>query len=259
MAPKEAVEKALRAYWHHWRAWARVAPDGSLHETGEILAAATGVPGPFLNRVIVFGAPRDADGALTDAIAVMDTKGVPFIVEVFPGAEEMRAVAERTGLKETKGGPFMVHPEPEAVGQTPPGDIAIARATGAKDLDDWAVALAGGFAGPVDFTRLMAWPGVLEDKSMGAFVGRASGEPVATSLANFEGDATGIYNVSTVERLRRRGIGAAITAAAMRAGADAGCRIAYLQSSDLGLGMYTKMGFEPVLRSTVYVRPKLDA
>lgn len=54
----------------------------------------------------------------------------------------------------------------------------------------------------------------------------------------------GIYAVTTAEPYRRRGIGTAITAAALRAGRDRGLRIGTLQATELGLPVYDRMGFE---------------
>ena len=58
------------------------------------------------------------------------------------------------------------------------------------------------------------------------------------------GGAAGIYNVTTVEAARGRGIGAAMTVAAVRHGADLGLDLATLQASTMGRPVYERLGFE---------------
>jgi predicted acetyltransferase len=53
-----------------------------------------------------------------------------------------------------------------------------------------------------------------------------------------------IANVTTIPEHRGRGLGRAVTLAAMRIGAAAGAQIAVLQSTDMGRGVYRRLGFE---------------
>ena len=76
------------------------------------------------------------------------------------------------------------------------------------------------------------------------YVGYLDDEPVATASLITAGSAAGIYNVATVAAVRGRGIGAAMTAFAVRAGADRGMQVATLQASTMGRPVYERMGFE---------------
>src|SRR6476619_3456400 len=74
-------------------------------------------------------------------------------------------------------------------------------------------------------------PGLLAAANHGAFhlrVARVDGESVATTLAfDFDRDC-GIYNVTTLESARRRGLGTALTVVALHEARARGCRTASL-------------------------------
>jgi ribosomal protein S18 acetylase RimI-like enzyme len=83
---------------------------------------------------------------------------------------------------------------------------------------------------------------------------RVDGRPVATALGLLAGEGIVIVNVATVPDARGRGIGRAVTLAAMHAGADAGATIAVLQSTEMGHGVYQRLGFEEYGRYRVLAR-----
>jgi ribosomal protein S18 acetylase RimI-like enzyme len=63
-----------------------------------------------------------------------------------------------------------------------------------------------------------------------------------------------ISNVATLPEARNRGLGRAVTLAAMHAGAEAGATIAVLESSEMGLNVYRRLGFEEFGRYKVLAR-----
>jgi ribosomal protein S18 acetylase RimI-like enzyme len=84
-------------------------------------------------------------------------------------------------------------------------------------------------------------------------VAREDGEIVAAALAyDLAGDC-GIYNVSTKETARRRGLGTALTAVQVRAARERGCRTASLQSTAVGEGVYRRVGFRDLRRILEYI------
>ena len=54
----------------------------------------------------------------------------------------------------------------------------------------------------------------------------------------------GVYYVGTVEQARRRGLGDALTRMAARAGLEMGAEAAWLGASEMGAGLYRRIGFE---------------
>jgi ribosomal protein S18 acetylase RimI-like enzyme len=75
------------------------------------------------------------------------------------------------------------------------------------------------------------------------YLGYLDGKPVSTSTVFHCSGVVGIYDVATLPEARGRGIGTALTLAPLLDARQAGYRIGVLQSSDMGLGVYKKMGF----------------
>ena len=109
----------------------------------------------------------------------------------------------------------------------------------------------------LDPTRTKAWRDA-HDRALSAgvplrdWIAFLDGVPVAAA-ALFDGaGVAGIYNVSTVPEARGRGIGRAVTAAALAEGVARGLRTAVLGASDLGHPVYRRLGFREVSRLRSY-------
>jgi ribosomal protein S18 acetylase RimI-like enzyme len=92
------------------------------------------------------------------------------------------------------------------------------------------------------------------DPAVALFVGYVDDTPVATSRINVLGDVGDINGVETLPAYRRRGIGTALTWAAVAAGRDRGCTAITLSASPIGYPVYLKMGFQPICTYRTYVR-----
>jgi N-acetylglutamate synthase len=87
----------------------------------------------------------------------------------------------------------------------------------------------------------------------------ANGQPVSAALGLVTGDAVGVFDVATPPEYRRKGYGGWVTAHAVRAGLESGASFAYLQSSEMGLGVYQVLGFEQVCEYRLLVVPDSSA
>ena len=82
------------------------------------------------------------------------------------------------------------------------------------------------------------------------------GTPVAAGSGFLSGPGLrtlGIYNIATVERARRRGVGRAVTLELMRLGQARGCTDAVLMASEMGRPTYERLGFVEVCQTPQYV------
>lgn len=75
------------------------------------------------------------------------------------------------------------------------------------------------------------------------WVGTVDGTPVTTTRLHTAAGVAGIYAVVTTVDARRHGYGEAITRHVLHAARDGGLRIATLQASSAGRGVYERIGF----------------
>jgi ribosomal protein S18 acetylase RimI-like enzyme len=122
---------------------------------------------------------------------------------------------------------------------------------------EWMSVMTGGFdlEDPVTFTidQTAKAVGFDPDGRWLRFVGTVDGRAVSTSGLMLFGGLAGIYNVATLREDRRRGYGTALTRAAVAHARDLGYRVAVLGASDLGRGVYERMGFRDVCVVRQYV------
>jgi ribosomal protein S18 acetylase RimI-like enzyme len=78
------------------------------------------------------------------------------------------------------------------------------------------------------------------------FMARVDDQPVGVANVFFNGGIAGIYNVGTVEAMRRQGIGTAVTRHALGFARECGYRFAVLTATAEGEPLYRGLGFEPV-------------
>jgi len=87
------------------------------------------------------------------------------------------------------------------------------------------------------------------------FAGLMDGRPVGSAGLSIAGGVAAVHNVATAPDLRRRGIGAAMTFAAMQAARDLGHRMVLLATTRLGRPVYERLGFRDVCVVKGYVAP----
>jgi ribosomal protein S18 acetylase RimI-like enzyme len=106
-----------------------------------------------------------------------------------------------------------------------------------------------------EYLRVLGVPGLLAGADPDAFhvlTARLDGETVATAMAfDHDGDC-GVYNVTTHEHARQRGLGTGLTAALLRDARARGCQTASLQSTEMAERVYTGVGFRDLGRIIEY-------
>jgi N-acetylglutamate synthase len=164
-------------------------------------------------------------------------------------------VAARHGLTEFTRLPLMVRRPGQGLPAEPVIDSLRVRAVSAEELGPYAVAVAEGFEAPPETFEVLTVPSVGKIDGIKFYLAELDGVPVGTGMTAITGDLTGISNITTLPRYRRRGYGRAVTMEMVRAGFAAGAATAYLYSSEMGESVYESAGFRTEEYLTVITAP----
>ena len=249
MTAEELVRAADESFIASFRKLAQHVPEGETHEAGSIFSFVTGLPLSGFNGCVA--TQETSSDELAVSLAWVAARDVPFRVWV---AEKLAA-----GLAEVSSSyalqpaaslyPGMVlHPIPDPLAMSPGVSVVSILE---PSLEEFIGVLEESGLRHELAIRLIT-PSFAADPDVQLFVGRLDGKPVGTSIAIRSRDASGIYNVGTLPRARRRGVGSAVTWAAIEAGRAWGCDTIVLQSSVMGLSMYSAMGFRTVAPYVVF-------
>jgi GNAT superfamily N-acetyltransferase len=225
-----------------WRDIGRGSADGDVEEDDGVLIVRTGAALPPFNPVFVKCPPDDAGALFARATG-------PCVVVTRAGSDAARSlgrVASDVGFVQWTDMPGM------ALGAIPrevplaPDELAITDVAASGTWGAYIDVLADAFGMATDLVGPLSDPSMYQRAGWTALLATVRGVPIATSAVFVTGDVAGIYNVATVERYRGRGYGEALTWAAVDVGRRAGCAVAVLQATDMGLPVYERMGFRLV-------------
>lgn len=122
----------------------------------------------------------------------------------------------------------------------------------------WADALSAGYELPRGLARLFSpelhGTSAAPDAALQFFGIQREGKMVATSMLYLANGIAGIYCVATLPEERGRGLGAHVTAEALRAANRIGYEVGVLQSSASGHSVYLALGFRDYASIPMFVR-----
>lgn len=91
------------------------------------------------------------------------------------------------------------------------------------------------------------------ESDMQHYLGLINGEPVSWASVFYATGVAGIYAVGTVPAARRQGFGSAITLRALLDARERGFRVGMLQSSQMGINLYRRLGFTTCFTIKTYI------
>lgn len=266
---------AVEANVAEWQLHFARLPGGEVHEESGVTWYATGRPSSLLNGVVrtrLRGAAR-AD----ELVAEFARRGVTMGWWTGPSTRpaHLGVRLKRAGLRRVYDAPGMVADLDDvataarAASASPagaaPAGLHVERVRDAAALELW---LDAGqrlpSPGPVralgrEVNALLALD---PDGPLRHYVGLLDGAPVAKATVFFGSGAAGapaaagVYNLLVHPDLRRRGIGAAMTAAPLREARALGYQLGVLASSAMAVGLYRRLGFRECARLGMYeLRP----
>jgi GNAT superfamily N-acetyltransferase len=112
-----------------------------------------------------------------------------------------------------------------------------------EELQAWFILMQRELMGGVDVDYAL-FDHMFKSPKCFFYLGYINDQPAATSLFYIDEDGNGgVYLVSTHADHRKRGFGAAVTAVCLNKAKELGCTRIDIQATDLGKGVYQKLGF----------------
>jgi GNAT superfamily N-acetyltransferase len=241
------------------------------HLDADVAWAVAPMADPFRNVVVSARfAEHDADRRIAEIAAAYARGGTGFAwwVAPFDTPPDLGSRLARAGLTLEGTAPAMAADLAAVpLDEPPPPGLEIVPVTDGATLEEFLDVIAadwlewtGGERTPVQQRTLEAWRREIPLRFAAEpiplrWIGRVDGAVVATSRISIGAGVAGLYAISTLAGHRGRGYGRAMTIAALRAAHTIGLGIAVLQSSDLGYGVYRKLGFRELFTYDVWVHP----
>ncbi len=227
----------------------------------DVILSAIGLPFPRVNSASAARFTTEtADARINDVVAWFHERGLPFVWRLGP-ADRPADLADRLAANgftlDPDEMPGMAAPLEALPPVELPSGATIELVRDAAAFRAWLDVMVAGFGMPTqigDAFMKFATLGFGDELPTRSILARLDGRPVATALGVLAGGGLVIANVATLEDVRGRGLGRAVTLAAMHAGAEAGATVAVLQSTEMGLGVYRRLGFESFGRYRVLMR-----
>lgn len=190
-----------------------------------------------------------ADARIGEVIAWFEARGRPFVWHLGPADRPddlQRRLADRGFVPGPDEMPGMVARLDALPALELPAGATLERVGDLDAFRQWLDVLVAGFGMPAMMREaFMQFGGLGFGPEMPEpLLARLDGRAVAVGLAVVAGGGLIISNVTTLPDARGRGLGRAVTLAAMQHGAAAGVPIAVLQATEMGRGIYRGLGFE---------------
>ncbi len=235
----------------------------TLYRKPDIAWFVTGMPYPSFNRVLhAQFESEDVDARIEAALAPFKARNVPMAWHTGPTTRPSN-LGERLiahGLKCTSDEPGMAADLRALDDDTKLSlDFIIERVDDLAGLRTWSEIFTTAFGQSESAAE--ATVAVETDLGIGdhpwrrLYVGSLCGEPVATAMLFLGAGVAGIHGVGTLPKVRRRGLGKAMTVTPLLEARAMGYRVGVLHASPLGVGVYRKLGFQEYCRLCRYVWP----
>ncbi len=238
----EAAQRIATLLPVAWEARAAAIPGGEVHRVDGLLLALTNLPVPPFNVALVEDEPSEPAHALDAARDMFRSRGLTFGVDLDPGIHgDVRAAAEGLGMTPVVSRTAMSAAPALVPALRPPWEVDLLR--GEDRLDEIATVDAAAFGGDEAMARRFVTEEVFSDPRFRAYVAVREGKVVGAAETFHHDGLLGVFGVAVHPSERRRGIGAALTAFAVR-DRPGETDLAVLQSSEMALGVYRSLGFE---------------
>ncbi len=244
-----------RGATHFDSTFRRLLSGANVTKTDSYIRCQTGEPHP-LGNLVVFRDEGNPD-PIPEAVRPLAEGGVPSAA-VFLSAPpaNVEAVLEEAGYQFAASMPVMAVTLDELATPKLPEGYDFSRIESVDAATDWTDCLAKGYGLPHGLAELFRPDGqsLFGESPAQWFAVARNGKIVAVSMLTFEDGLAGVYCVATLEEERGKGLGAYVTAEPLRMAIGMGFETGVLQSSELGLPVYQRLGFREFAQMPMYLR-----
>jgi GNAT superfamily N-acetyltransferase len=256
MTPRDVEDACAHGLWANWRAQCAYIEGGEVAERGGLLVTATRLADETLNCAFVTRPLPDPDGTLRWCAGWFAERGMRMGVEVRtgedPATEDWLA---RHAFTVVVRRPAMAL-WPLAVPHLPlPPRVAVTEVLGGADLAAFQAIQAEVFDMTPAVTEAFLPERAVATEGIRFFLARHDGVACATAATTLSEHGAGIVGVATLPAYRRRGLGRAVTSAAVAWGAARGAGLAWLFPSAMARPLYEGLGFTALREHAVWVAP----
>jgi GNAT superfamily N-acetyltransferase len=250
-ANEDNIAGAYKALYLGW-------DEARLHAGEDAVWGLTRIPSPMINN-----APRvrlteeRADEVLEAIIQEANARRVPMRWWLGPGTQpaDTGQRLEKRGFSHVLLAGMAIELSGMQAPTTGPS-LRVDRVRDSGQLGAWCGVVARGFSEPQitadAFCRAFEVVG-LDALDWSLYLTYLDGEPVAAASMYLGAGVAGIYNVATLPEARGKGAGSAVSYAPLRAAHRSGYQIGTLQASNLGYGVYRRLGFEEICTFDLYI------
>lgn len=256
MDDQSRIEAARAGFVDAWRLMAEHLPHGAWKEHDGLALAATGLALASVNPVMALRAPADPEAALAVAREFYAEQNVPWMLYAAgDAAAALAPAAKAAGMTPDDPEPALILdlPANSAPDTLPELDIQVVRDE--AGLRDYVAIASAAFGTTPDTLAIWANPDLLDTLGLTFYLGFLDGRPVTTSALFAQHGIATVNMVSTIPEYRRRGLAEAMTRHAAMVGLQKGCTASYLHASEMGLSLYQRMGYRPLVTYQTWTNP----
>ncbi|MCA9873717.1 MAG: GNAT family N-acetyltransferase [Anaerolineales bacterium] len=244
-----SLATAVKANLYAFFAWMRNSAAATVHDSPQGFNWRTNIAHPWFNGMLSTLPPAaDASHVIDETVNYFQAHDVPNFTwwlapQLEPTAWSQHLLAY--GFQYNNSTPGMAI-DLAALPQPAQHPLTIRPVEDRHMLTEWIDILKRGFGMPTPMASgfLSVLGDLGTDLPIRQYLGYLNDRPVACSTLYLGAGVAGIYNVATVPEARCQGVGSAMTLAPLHEAHDLGYQAGILQSSDMGYGVYERLGFQ---------------
>jgi len=234
-------------------------PKSEIRSSEELIWSITDIPFPLFNFVLYSSFKTGgAEKAIENVVTECRSRKVPVMWRLDPKTQpdNLGTLLEMHGFQLSEIIPGMAIDIQKNIHPPTQNGFEIKRVSDEQILTDY-LKVVKEVVGMPDFAvkelhDFCVFLGFEENLPMQRFLGYLNDEPVATSMFVLGAGVVGIYDVTTLSKARKKGIGSTMTFHALECAYNLGYNIGVLTSSEEAYNMYKKLGFREICKIPHY-------